>query len=234
MICALSAAALLAGCSSMGKGVNGMGRGAADTARMTRHGMGDAVTAPLKDFGLMKAKVPPVLLEAETDVYRMPARVDCPYLQYEVARLDLVLGPDVDLPRGANKQTMVGRGSRAASDAALDAVRDLTTGWIPFRSTVRRLTGAADNQDDIEDAVHAGSLRRAYLKGLGVQQGCLHPAAPLPAPGRAPMIAAQTPAAPTPASTPATVEVVRTGEAAVSAPAQATPSSSEVSATPGG
>lgn len=206
-----------------------MGKGAADTALMTRHGFRDAVSAPFKDFGLVKAKIPAILLEAEAEPYKRPARMDCPGLAHEVARLDLALGPDIDIPREASKPTMLVRGSRAASDAALDAVRDLTTGWIPFRSTVRRLTGAADNQDDVEDAVQAGSLRRAYLKGLGLQMGCAHPAAPLPAPTKETIIAADTPA-------PAPAEVIQSGQPAASdaaAPAQAAPIASTVPAAPG-
>jgi len=209
VILASGSALLAGGCSSMG-------RGAADTARMTRHGMGEAVTAPLKDFGLVKSKVPAVLKTAAADPYKTPPGADCRYIAHEVAQLDLALGPDVDVPRSAGKATMVGRGSRAASDAALDAVRDLTTGWIPFRSTVRRLTGAADNQDEVEDAAHAGGLRRAYLKGLGLQMGCAHPAAPLPAPTRE-IVDAQPPASES--------VLVRASDAG--APGNATPTAAE-------
>ena len=76
-----------------------MGKGAADTARMTRFGMREAVVAPLKDFGLVKAKVPAILTAASEEVYKLPERTDCAYLGYEVAQLDLALGPDVDVPR---------------------------------------------------------------------------------------------------------------------------------------
>lgn len=217
-----------------------MGQGAADTARATRHGLGSAVVAPLKDFGLMKAKIPSALLEASQDPYKMPEGTDCSVLEHEVAKLDLVLGPDVDMPRDAGRPTLAARGSRAASDAALDAVRDLTTGWIPFRGTVRRLTGAADNQDDMEDAVHAGGLRRAYLKGLGLQAGCIHPASPRTLQdaviakkkeAETTLVASQQ--APT---RPERTEIVRTGEATTAAsPAQLTPiSSSTVALVPGG
>jgi hypothetical protein len=226
-----------------------MGKGAADTARMTRFGMREAVVAPLKDFGLVKAKVPAILTAASEEVYKLPERTDCAYLGYEVAQLDLALGPDVDVPRDAAQQNLRSRGSRAASDAALDAVRDLTTGWIPFRSTVRRLTGAADNQDDVEDAVHAGSLRRAYLKGLGAQMGCEHPASPMffsgkmrarmatqepkPGPGAEPAGVPAVEAASAQPLPKAQVEVIRTADPAA-AKAQAAPISVSVVAAPGG
>ena len=150
------------------------------TMRMTKNGVGDAVTAPLKDFNLVRVKVPHALARAAKDPYQKPDRFDCAFLAHEIGQLDLALGPDLDVPRGAERVGLRTRGAQAASDAALDAVRDVTTGWIPFRSVVRRLTGAAQNQDEIEDAVHAGGIRRAYLKGLGRQQDCPHPASPLP------------------------------------------------------
>ena len=163
----------LSACSTMSGGVG-------DTLRMTKNGVGDAVSAPLRDFNLIRPKMPAALAAASKDPYRRPASTDCAALAHEIAQLDLALGPDLDVPRGADRTGLRTRGAVAISDAALSAVRDVTTGWIPFRSVVRRLTGAADRQDDIEDAVHAGGVRRAYLKGLGLQQNCPHPAAPLP------------------------------------------------------
>lgn len=174
--------ALLA-CASVTLGAcsTSVGQGTSDTMRMTRVGMKEAVTAPLRDFNLMRQTVPAVLTSAAEDPYKLPGRTDCPALVHEIERLDLALGPDADMPRGADRPTIRRRASHAASDAALDAVRDVTTGWIPFRSTVRRLTGASHNQDQMEDATQAGVVRRAYLKGLGLQQGCAYPAAPMPA-----------------------------------------------------
>jgi hypothetical protein len=208
----LSAALSLGGCATP------VGKGASDTVRMTRVGLREAVAAPLTDFNLIRSKVPPVLAEAAKDAYHLPAGgAECAALIKEVRRLDLALGPDLDVPSNAGRPTIANRASHAASDAALDAVRDVTTGWIPFRSTVRRLTGAANNQDEIEDAVHAGAIRRAYLKGLGLQQGCEHPAAPLPAPTRE-LIVAQK-AAPTPAPPPVDAPATGQGDAAPADPA---------------
>jgi hypothetical protein len=170
------AALMLGACSTA------VGKGTGDTYRMTRVGMKEAVTAPLTDFNLMRKKVPAVLLEASEDPYKLPGDAECPALEDEIRRLDLALGPDADMPRGADKPTMRRRASHAASDAALDAVRDLTTGWIPFRGTVRRLTGASYHEDKADDASQAGVIRRAYLKGLGLQKGCAYPASPMPAP----------------------------------------------------
>lgn len=179
---------------SLGACQTAVGKGTTDTYKMTRLGMREAVTAPLADFNLMRKKVPAVLEAAANDPYKLPGDAECPALEDEIRRLDLALGPDADMPSGADRPTMRRRASHAASDAALDAVRDLTTGWIPFRSTVRRLTGASHNEDQMEDATQAGVIRRAYLKGLGLQKGCAYPAAPMPAPTKEVIAAAKKPA----------------------------------------
>lgn len=184
----LSCAAL-----SLGACQTAVGKGTTDTYQMTRVGMREAVTAPLSDFNLVRKKVPAVLEAAAEDPYKLPGDAECPALESEIRRLDLALGPDADMPRGADRPTIRRRASHAASDAALDAVRDLTTGWIPFRSTVRRLTGASHNQDQMEDATQAGVIRRAYLKGLGLQKGCAYPASPMPAPTKEVIIAQEKP-----------------------------------------
>ena len=155
---------------------------AGDTMRMTRIGMGDAVLAPLHDFNLVREKIPTALLAAAEDPYRRPYPLTCEILIREVRALDLALGPDMDTPRTAGKVSLKSRGADALSNAGLDAVRDLTTGWIPFRGVVRRLTGAENHKDAVEDAVQAGAVRRAYLKGLGLERSCPHPASPLPGP----------------------------------------------------
>ncbi|MBW3558995.1 MAG: hypothetical protein KY449_04380 [Proteobacteria bacterium] len=178
---------------SLGACSTAIGKGTSDTYKMTRLGMREAVTAPLSDFNLLRKKVPAVLEAAAEDPYKLPGDAECPALEDEIRRLDLALGPDADMPRGADRPTIGRRASHAASDAALDAVRDLTTGWIPFRSTVRRLTGASHNQDQAEDATQAGVIRRAYLKGLGLQKGCAYPASPLPAPTKEVLIAQEKP-----------------------------------------
>jgi hypothetical protein len=167
LACSLSA------CASTGKGMAG------DTMRMTRHGMGAAVMAPLHDFNLVRQKVPAALAAAAEDPYRRPEPLDCETLVREVTELDRALGPDMDTPRTAGRMSLSSRGADALSNASLDAVRDLTTGWIPFRGVVRRLTGAEQNKDAMEDAVQAGAVRRAYLKGLGLERSCPHPASPL-------------------------------------------------------
>jgi len=70
------------------------------------------------------------------------------------------------------------RASDAAADATLDAIRDTATDFIPLRSWVRRLSGAEQRSREVLAAIQAGRLRRAYLKGVGMQRNCAPPAAP--------------------------------------------------------
>jgi hypothetical protein len=43
---------------------------------------------------------------------------------------------------------------------------------------VRKLTGAERYSREVAAAISAGTIRRAYLKGLGASAGCDAPAAP--------------------------------------------------------
>ncbi len=177
---ALAAASLLlpaTACAHNGR--NETGAVARETYAATRHGMGDAVIAPLRDFNVVRIEIPPVLQAARENPYALPERLDCGALQFHIAQLDLVLGPDLDVPSDPTNRSLFARGGEAASNAALDAVRDATTGWIPFRNVVRRLTGASQAESDLKAAVLAGTVRRAYLKGLGETHGCATPAAPM-------------------------------------------------------
>lgn len=199
--------AALGACASSG-GASGVAGGGMSLVRetytATSNGMGAAVTAPLRDFNVIRQEIPEILSVARQNPYAVPERLDCPGLRFEIARYDLVLGPDLDVPADPTDRSIYARGAEAASGAALDAVRDATTGWIPFRSVVRRLTGAEQADRDFRAAVLAGTIRRAYLKGLGETHGCTSPAAPLrvaavtpsPASGPPPPRASAGPAVP--------------------------------------
>ena len=43
---------------------------------------------------------------------------------------------------------------------------------------MRKLTGAEHHRKQVEAAVKAGSVRRGYLKGVGMHMNCAPPAAP--------------------------------------------------------
>lgn len=181
ILCGVAAAA---GCASDGgerSQLMGKSRGAAVSAvGQTYRGMGQAATAPLRDLNLMREEIPVVLLAAMDSPYQTRTAPDCPSIAAEVAALDLALGPDLDTPGEDRRQDLYRIGAEEAADAALDAVRDVAEGVVPVRSWVRRLSGARRAEKQVQKAIYAGSIRRAFLKGVGEHRGCPYPARPLP------------------------------------------------------
>ncbi|RMH17216.1 MAG: hypothetical protein D6698_08630 [Gammaproteobacteria bacterium] len=135
-------------------------------------GVTGAVIAPLSDLNLVREKIPDLLLEIKKDPYALPEDMNCSALRAAVLDLDEILGPDLDDLSKAEKPGAVEKGSRAAGAAAVGVLRNTTEGVIPFRGWVRRLTGAQRHYREITAAVAAGVVRRAFLKGLRVAQGC--------------------------------------------------------------
>jgi len=138
-----------------------------------------AVSAPLRDVNLLRTKIPPVLLAAMADAYEVPpgnARLGrtaaCAQIAALLAPLDDALGLDLDARRQENNLRQKSR------HAVLGAVADVTSESIPFRGWVRKLTGAERHDRLVEEAIVGGSVRRAYLKGVGEARGCEPPAAP--------------------------------------------------------
>lgn len=140
---------------------------------MKRSGVEGAATTPLRDLGVQKTEIPEVLLAALTDPYARPPRgYGCNYLIALVKPLDDALGPDVDLtPVGDENLVSRGKALGVAADVASSAL-------IPFRGVVRKVSGAEAHDRLVQSAYVAGSVRRAYLKGLGEAKGCMPPATP--------------------------------------------------------
>lgn len=141
-------------------------------------GIDEAVTAPLEDLNLKRTDIPLALRLAVADPYSLRGMARCEAIAGEVGRIDAALGPDLDEPAPPDGRRMNEKGADYAAGAALDAVRDTTTGVIPMRGWVRRLTGAERHQKQVREAIQAGTVRRAYLKGVGMQKNCAPPAAP--------------------------------------------------------
>ncbi|HYD27590.1 hypothetical protein [Brevundimonas sp.] len=177
LIVLVCGALALAACQSTKRAAvstrDNVGRGAVGV----RAGIGDAVTAPLEDLNLKRTKIPAILLDAEENPYSLDGMERCEGIAAEVARLDDALGPDMDEPPPPTPT----RGQAAADGAAdltLSAVRNVTTDVIPMRGWVRRLTGAQKHSRHVQRAIRAGTMRRSYLKGVGMQKNCHPPAAP--------------------------------------------------------
>lgn len=158
----LAAALMLGACSS-----------APSTERVT-----DAATAPLNDLNLVRANIPEVLQTAQRGPYALPADDRCPAVGDQVRALDEVLGADLDTPPSASNPGLIERGGTAAGDAAVGALRRTAEGVVPFRSWVRKLSGAERYAKEVSAAIAAGTVRRAYLKGLMTARGCGAPPDP--------------------------------------------------------
>lgn len=141
--------------------------------------LAEAATSPLNDLNLVKAKIPPVLLEARHAPYARPA--DCKALGLQLQGLNEVLGQDLDSPRGAGEPDWFGKAGDAFGDAAVSGLRGATEGLLPFRGWIRKLSGAERYNREVTAAVAAGLARRAYLRGLGQGMNCELPA-PEPVP----------------------------------------------------
>tara|TARA_R110002167_G_scaffold192921_7_gene395563 strand:- start:7883 stop:8440 length:558 start_codon:yes stop_codon:yes gene_type:complete len=141
-------------------------------------GFGAAATAPLDILNLRPEVIPTVLLQAEASPYDMRNMTRCTTIGAEIGRLDEALGPDMDEPKPEDGSYMSERAADATAQAALGAVRDTTTDFIPGSSWIRRLSGAAQHEREVQSAIQAGRIRRAFLKGIGMQRNCAPPAAP--------------------------------------------------------
>ena len=163
VLLSISVLALLGGCSA---------------ARQVGEGFGDAATQPLVDLNVRRDQIPTVLLQAQANPYDRRNLSQCTTIGAEVARLDEALGPDRDEPPAPDSPTLNERAQDAIAEAMLDAIRDAATDFIPYRRWIRQLTGAQARSKTVQDAVEAGRLRRAFLKGLGMRANCSPPASP--------------------------------------------------------
>ncbi len=141
-------------------------------ATKTQDQVTDAVTAPLNDLNIVKADIPEVLLEAQIQPYAIPENKSCEALLVQIIDLDAVLGPDLDANETHNKPSLIERGNEQATKAAIGAIRRTTESVIPYRSWVRKLNGAERYSKKVAAAITAGTIRRGYLKGMMVAQGC--------------------------------------------------------------
>lgn len=132
----------------------------------------DAASTPLNDLNIVRAEIPEVLNEARKQPYLAPSDVSCTHITEEIHKLDAVLGADLDAPPSDHTPSLIERGTDTAENTAVGAVQRTAEGLIPFRSWVRKLSGAERYSKKVSAAIAAGSIRRAYLKGFGASHGC--------------------------------------------------------------
>lgn len=128
-----------------------------------------AITAPLKDLNLLREKIPEVLLAADKNPYALSeAPVTCERIDQEIKALDQVLAPDIDHPKKKKikEDNHLERGAEVVGEASINAIRRTTESLVPYRSWVRKLTGAERESKLVARAIKSGNLRRAFLKGF--------------------------------------------------------------------
>lgn len=149
----------------------------------TGRGMASAAVNPLRDVGLIRPEVPDVLENIHYPYMSDTLAAGCPAIAYEIAQLDAVLGVESYQP--GRETTFTERGLDSAGDYAegyaVGAVRDAVD-IVPFRSWVRRLSGAASAEKKAARAIEMGHTRRTFLRGYGAALGCpdVVPAPPPP------------------------------------------------------
>jgi len=130
----------------------------------------DLAMTPLEDLNLAKDPIPPALLRAAQDPYRGPGGNTCADILHQIGDLDAVLGEDVDMgPREPENPANIGK-----------IAQSMVGMLIPYRGLIRNVTGAERHAREFREAIAAGMMRRAYLKGLGQGLDCPYPARPAP------------------------------------------------------
>lgn len=127
----------------------------------------DVIATPASDLNLKKDEIPPILLAALADPYELAGLRRCKDLATEVARLDAVLGDDIDIAQAPGRRTSPGK-----------VAQQVIGGFIPFRGLIREISGANNQDRRLQLAIYGGSSRRSFLKGVGLQRGCAWPARP--------------------------------------------------------
>lgn len=135
----------------------------------TRRGVTQAATIPLRDVGLIRPEIP-LLLRNLQYPYSTATLTDCQAVINEINELDAVLGPESYQP-GPNRNIW-DRSGDFVEEQTIEAAEDTASDLIPFRSWVRRISGASRAERDALRAVANGQQRRTFLRGYGASLGC--------------------------------------------------------------
>ena len=149
----------------------------------TRRGVTNAAAIPLRDVGIIRPEIPPLLRTLNYPYSTASLASGCPAVAYEVGQLDALLGPESFQPGPA--RNIWDRGGDFAETQTIDLAQDAAEGIIPFRSWVRRISGATAAEREALRAFANGPQRRTFLRGYGASLGCpdVVPAPPpVPAP----------------------------------------------------
>ncbi|MEG3125618.1 hypothetical protein [Sphingomonas sp. GB1N7] len=120
---------------------------------------GDIASQPVRDVGIAKTSIPPVLKSAAAAPYAQLK--SCAHLNSAIRELTGALGPDLDSGSTAPRAGIAEVGGRAVVNSL-----------IPFRGVVREVSGAAPAQRRLDAAISAGYARRGFLRGLKIAKRC--------------------------------------------------------------
>lgn len=127
----------------------------------------DVAATPIQDLNLDKDEIPPLLIEAQKDPYGTTGLSTCRNYAAAIGELDAYLGADFDVIEMEKRKLSVGGVAQSVVGA-----------FIPFRGVIREISGANKHEEQLRDAILAGMMRRAFLKGMGLKLGCAYPARP--------------------------------------------------------
>ena len=126
----------------------------------------NSVTAPFDG-----KEAPAKLVAIQDNPYSLAGLGKCSAIIKEVTELNAVLGADV------NEQVDKDRAKKREETAGRVA-GPVAGGIIPFRGLIGEVTGANAERRRYAQAVYAGTVRRGFLKGVGLERGCKAPARP--------------------------------------------------------
>ncbi len=135
----------------------------------TRRGVTDAAYSPLRDVNLIRPEIP-LLLRNLQYPYSTATLTDCGAVRHEIGQLDAVLGPESYQP-GPDRNVW-DRSGDFVEEQVIDAAEGTAQDLIPFRSWVRRISGASRAEREALRAVANGQQRRTFLRGYGASLGC--------------------------------------------------------------
>lgn len=116
-------------------------------------------------------EAPAKLVAIQDNPYSLAGLGKCSAIIREVTELNDVLGADV------NEQVDKDRAKKREETAGRVA-GTVAGGIIPFRGLIGEVTGANAERRRYAQAVYAGTVRRGFLKGVGLERGCKAPARP--------------------------------------------------------
>lgn len=127
---------------------------------------GDKVTAPFDG-----KEIPEKIKQILDKPYSLKGLNTCAAIEEEVRELDEVLGADVDVK--VNK-TKAKKREETAGRVAGSAAGSI----VPFGGLIGEVTGANAERRRYNQAIYAATVRRGFLKGVGLERKCKAPALP--------------------------------------------------------